>query len=260
MAHRDMVSRQQRQLYESVENELIVDIWKLSGERMSRGQPRHVYLERLHQLERSCVFPLLKLPPELRNLIYPDLLKHNRKEGIIAHPAILRTCKQLYKETSPMLNHASLVHLSIRFTGQDETGRLDYFTCGRYDSVRLEYAVQTHNILTTMRHVQHITIAIGPLLHWRDGEKLHNMLICMIHFFACLLGVCESLRTLVLEFTQEWDSRLQRDKLCGFIAIVAEGLERRPECCELKVEGLNRGTVERVMEFVEEQREPDDLE
>ncbi|KAK4498363.1 hypothetical protein PRZ48_011021 [Zasmidium cellare] len=207
--------------------------------------------------EAVQVFPFLDLAPEMRNLIYPYLLKHNRGEGSVAHPAILRTCKQLYKETSPMLNHESLVQLSIRFTffGWGETGNLDYSIGGRCLSARLKCTSHIKEILTNMRHVQHIAINIGPLPGgpgWRLSgrvalDRLNDIAADMTQFFTSLLEACESLQTLEVNFVKDWNKEMRLDGDFLQMTKMFEQLEKCRDSFELKLQGVEESTLKLIL-------------
>ncbi|CAK4031743.1 Hypothetical predicted protein [Lecanosticta acicola] len=63
------------------------------------------------------IFPFLELPPELRNIIYEISLRHDSNPGaeLVASPALLCTCKQIYKEARGVLYNQSTLYLHARF-------------------------------------------------------------------------------------------------------------------------------------------------
>ena len=71
---------------------------------------------------RVAVFPFMKLPPELRNMIYRDLLalRFNHESMYVpylsidvAHPQILRTCHEIYNEAYQLFRWINRMELTI---------------------------------------------------------------------------------------------------------------------------------------------------
>lgn len=144
-----------------------------------------------------------------RNLIYPDLLVHNRREGSVAYPAILRTCKQLYKECSPILNADSLSKLSIGFTGQDKTGRLDYFARGEFHSKRLKEVSDIDDFLHKIRYVQQIAITVGPMISWDAPGTTLMASRLLARFLAGVMEKITLMKGLKIEVAQIWNETFE---------------------------------------------------
>lgn len=60
-------------------------------------------------------FRFLDLAPELRNNVYEQALTHDRSKGIIAAAGLLRTCRQVYRESKDVLYAQST--FTIKTTG-----------------------------------------------------------------------------------------------------------------------------------------------
>lgn len=91
--------------------------------RTSKSPPGRLLKEELiallERLDEDATFDrFLDLAPELRNRVYELLLRHDRRAGLVAYPAILRTCKQIQREGASILNGDSIVRLDAHFFSQ----------------------------------------------------------------------------------------------------------------------------------------------
>lgn len=83
---------------------------------------KYFYLRILDHADEEILFPFLRLIPELRSMVYKELLTFVTCPNCPAvhepcHPAILRTCKEIYEEAKAMLYANNEVHCRFTATG-----------------------------------------------------------------------------------------------------------------------------------------------
>jgi hypothetical protein len=92
---------------------------------------KYYYLRVLAKADRDWRFRFLDLPAEIRLLVYQELLFFNYKDFSLDHfdnerksitpvlPAILRTCKDIHREATPVLYDDN--EFSVGFKAHDKS-------------------------------------------------------------------------------------------------------------------------------------------
>lgn len=80
------------------------------------NRPIAVYHRVLQKLDRKARFRFLDLPPELRELVYRELLHFNRAKRSFADTEILQTSKLVYKKGLPILHEQSTIRIGAIFS------------------------------------------------------------------------------------------------------------------------------------------------
>ncbi|GAB7362176.1 hypothetical protein MBLNU230_g2202t1 [Neophaeotheca triangularis] len=90
---------------------------KLTMDGYKRPDKKSVLVRRLIQADKQpAPFPFFRLPPELRNSIYENVLTFtggNKREKPRCHPQILYTCKQAAEEAAQILYHENDMTIKI---------------------------------------------------------------------------------------------------------------------------------------------------
>jgi len=90
------------------------------------GPSQTDYVRALKQADNDFAFRFLDLPPEMRNMIYRELLVF--KESWYCHPQILATCRQVNEEATSILYADNLIKIKIYADGVFTHGK----RCGDY--------------------------------------------------------------------------------------------------------------------------------
>ncbi|KAF7198428.1 hypothetical protein HII31_00167 [Pseudocercospora fuligena] len=93
------------------------------------------YIKALEAADRDATFRFLSLPPELRTLIYNDLLILDN--SFTCFPQILRTCKQIKNEATNTLYGHNLIDIRIRPDNVRAHGQL----CGDYSPIAADVSL-----------------------------------------------------------------------------------------------------------------------
>ncbi|KAM3419807.1 hypothetical protein BST61_g3138 [Cercospora zeina] len=90
------------------------------------GPTRNEHIAALVKADKNPTFRFSDLPPELRNVIYADLL--TLKSSFSCFPQILRTCRQINQEATSLLYGLNYVDIVIRSSGVHAHGQ----RCGSF--------------------------------------------------------------------------------------------------------------------------------
>ncbi|KAK5111506.1 hypothetical protein LTR85_011854 [Meristemomyces frigidus] len=124
-----------------------------------KGPLQDDYVRALKQADNYMSFRFLDLPPEMRNMVYKELVV--LQESWYCHPQILATSKHVNKEASSILYGDNLIEIKIYEDGVNTHGkRSGLYVPGRVagygDFRKLEWPDLLHR-------VQHLRIAVVEL-------------------------------------------------------------------------------------------------
>lgn len=71
------------------------------------------YVSKLRKLDRSMTFRFMDLPPEMRNLVYENLLIRDPSSSRSAFTTVLRTCRQVYDEAHGIFLAENALRLNV---------------------------------------------------------------------------------------------------------------------------------------------------
>jgi hypothetical protein len=133
---------------------------------------KYFYLRLLDRDDEVKSFRFLDLIPELRNMVYKELLTFEVCPNCPAvhepcHPGILRTSKQIYKEAKTILYANNEVHCRITASGPfSGYGKATFFASihGRETTTRLQSHDRLDSLFYGMKHVPD---------YLRQVQKLH---------------------------------------------------------------------------------------
>lgn len=78
---------------------------------------RASWIALLRAQDRKHNITFLKLPPELRNMVYKELLtpihSSNGSSSVFCHPAILQSCRQILNEAADLIYTTTAIPLSV---------------------------------------------------------------------------------------------------------------------------------------------------
>ncbi|KAK4498366.1 hypothetical protein PRZ48_011024 [Zasmidium cellare] len=254
--------------------ELITFIKDRTGEDVGPKQAKKALVARLYEIDRDPgVFDFLGLTQELKDLIYEELFADATKTGRATQIAIMRTCKQLYKDVSPMFNKDSHVGLKIKHDHSFHA-TLRFPVCGRNHDLQMVYfrptsqafgigsaspstkqapgapfAPPTHRPLISrpfrrFRRVQNVTVTIGYSRSMYCWPFLALGLKEIVDFWPTLLEGCEDLRKLkVIVDDKRGDKDENRELLLEMLAPLQETWNQG----KLEIEGLGPRTRKAFM-------------
>ncbi|PPJ59923.1 hypothetical protein CBER1_11382 [Cercospora berteroae] len=82
-----------------------------NGRRMRKNASKKSLAKELGALDEAAIFRFLDLPPEMRSLVYEQILTHNRFAGRRAYPAVLRTSKSVYEESKSIFEADKVISI-----------------------------------------------------------------------------------------------------------------------------------------------------
>ena len=191
----------------------------------------------LQAADREATFRFFDLPPELRNLVYgfalevEDVEDDNKLKHVLAEPAILASCRQVYNEASGLLYGDRYFRLKLHLGKKPYT--LFLHLNGRF--LRKAYA-GSHDDLeglwidwpSFLNRIQHLDVvvqldkSISPRLSpaGEKGARLMNLALHELQQTLAKKSSVRSLRVKVVSYAQLSDKRL-RDVLSPISAIAS---------------------------------------
>lgn len=121
------------------------------------GPSQDDYVRALKQADTEASFRFLDLPPEMRNLVYKELVV--LQDSWYCHPQILATCTQVHKEASSVLYGDNLIEVKIYEDGVVAHGK----RCGPYYPPGLGSDFRSLVWPDFLRRVQHLRLAVVEL-------------------------------------------------------------------------------------------------
>ena len=98
---------------------------------------RRDWIRILREKDQETSIGFLDLPPEIRNIVYRELLTPRSDgqdpESFVCHPAILMSCKQVYDEAADIINTTTSIPLSLH---------LQSHFVENWQNYKYEYAVE----------------------------------------------------------------------------------------------------------------------
>ncbi|CAK4002610.1 Hypothetical predicted protein [Lecanosticta acicola] len=247
-------------------------IRRRTGETVQVTETKASYIHKLTLLDCTTPFRFLDLAPELRNSIYEFLLVRDpddEDEDATAHPALLRTCKQIYAEGKGILYAESVLQIESTFFNSydilrclrrrrgflppgrepraEEIFTYGYFTWRNVDNheSRLphEEIEDVRSSLQPVRAIRKISLAIRLL----DSPTTFPRPTCawrsLYHFLDGLTDVLRNLRLLRIHFSDQTTRAWKGGVNVGLIKSLAPlaGLPKRN--CAVQLYGVSEGTV-----------------
>lgn len=209
-----------------------------------KSKSKNVLVDMLEYIDSKATFRFMDLPPEMPNIIYEYLLTTGKSWSIkqSAHPAILRTCRQVYKEAHGVLLAEGTLCLKGDFGHSDGP-----FTsvCGSIGIIahpkhprsgkRIQDWSQMEQWISPLRYAHNISLEVDlradsiafrePEVERHSRRKLHD-------FLTALTAACSNAKHVTLRINS-WPI-VTRCK----IAKILQPLVLLSEDCTLRFEEL----------------------
>ncbi|KAK5124481.1 hypothetical protein LTR85_001698 [Meristemomyces frigidus] len=116
-----------------------------TGQSAKWKQKKPFYISILRQADRDATFRFLDLAPELRNLVYRELLTWTHEDGAntACYPQILAASKQVHSETESILYGDTPLQIRLAFGARRISGEV-------YGSSHVVVKEKTHSLGTTL--------------------------------------------------------------------------------------------------------------
>lgn len=192
--------------------------------RLSNRALKHEFTQTLQDADASLTFRFLDLPPELRNLMYRELLDikevSSSRKSPKCYPQILRTSKEINQEANSILYGDNTIDVKVYSGGVYAHG----LRCGTYEpgtDVRTGHARLSEQIvwpafLLRARGVRLVIVDMqaGPANYQEPPNlgTLHNILFSLCAF----LQQSTSLKSVVVDFTWLTKRLIQMGRLHDF--------------------------------------------
>ncbi|KAK6396927.1 hypothetical protein LTR65_007425 [Meristemomyces frigidus] len=146
-----------------------------------RGPNHDDYVRALKQADAATSFRFLDLPPEMRNMVYKELVV--LQDSWYCHPQILATCQQVHDEATSILYGDNLIEVKIYKDGVIAHGK----RCGPYVPAAPHGLGDFRTLVWPgfLLRVQHLRIAVVELpRHFARMASVGNILASLCSFLA----------------------------------------------------------------------------
>ena len=169
---------------------------------------------RLRSLDSSASFKFMDLLPELRLLVYRELLgQDNSLPSVSIYPAILTTCKSINKEATDILYNEAPLHIKIVSYARDKRRDIDFSAVVQVENLDSFRSAMYTDLLGNWKHwpsvltrVQNITLTIflGEYRVARQTmkRKPFEKVTHGIYALACLVAHAGRIRKITVNFEE----------------------------------------------------------
>lgn len=194
-------------------------------------KPKSYYVSKLRELDTDTTFRIMDLPPEMRNLVYENLLIRDVSSNRSASIAVLRTCQQMYREAHGIFlaeNSLRLVLFLFDLWGRIEgdIGTLGYDNSGR----RYRDSWSQTAVRLSSAHNFDICLDFDRITGWNSEKELIEILHGFLHIFV---QNCPNAKQVKVRLTNMDEHRVT------WKPQQLEPFKSLPKGCKLRSEGLS---------------------
>lgn len=232
------------------------------------GQRKSFYLWILFKLDSIATFPFLDLIPELRNVVYRELLtvRHETEEKTYCHTNILAACRQVYHEASSIAYEEHTFSVTVR-ADSGNSGRPTHITVG-FDHLPTESIIAAYDRFvelerawpTFIRKARHLKVklCLSGVRAWPESDPSRGTyafpfgnLNALLHSLSCPTTGAASLKTLTLAIKDGCKDDSGQQTLGSILYPVA----CLPVLEALDVDGLSPETEAYLQQALSDQRQ-----
>lgn len=209
----------------------------------------------LLRMDEDASFRFSDLPPEMRNLIYTELLIRDRDSARKADTAILQVSHQIYKEALGILHAESIIYLNVSLQAELPVPA-DHFRTSIKSTAEITGDLQLHiidnsvnyNVVTLESLAKVQTLQLGVSL-FSVGDVCAGFR-CFSTLVSLVVANFRNLKVLRILVDADLDQRLGQEEQQELIVAALAALEKFSAKVTVDLVGLEEGTYDAVWEKI----------